>query len=200
MNTKMILAVFDFDDTITTKDTLLEFIRFAKGNFRFLYGFMLHFPLLIAYKLKLYPNWKVKQRLFSHFFKGMKLLDFDRLCERFYRSSSDLIRPEAKKAIQHHAEVGHLLVIVSASIENWVRPFARNLNISLVLSTEIEVDMSDRLTGRFSTPNCYGEEKVRRLLQLFPQRSNYYLIAYGDSFGDKELLDFADKKFYKKFE
>lgn len=61
------IAVFDFDGTITNKDTLLYFILFTKGYWAFMVGFLLYSPLLIAFKLRLYPNWKVKQALFSYF-------------------------------------------------------------------------------------------------------------------------------------
>jgi len=61
-----------------------------------------------------------------------------------------------------------------------------------VLGTQIEV-IDGRLTGRFLTPNCYGQEKVRRILTLHPDRSAYHLTAYGDSRGDREMLAFADE-------
>ena len=54
---KKAIAFFDFDGTITTKDTLLEFIRFSKGRFRFYLGFLLYSPYLIAYKIKLIAGW-----------------------------------------------------------------------------------------------------------------------------------------------
>ena len=56
---------------LTTKDTLLEFIRFAKGTFAFGLGFMRYTHLLVLMKLGLYPNWKTKQKVFAHFFGGM---------------------------------------------------------------------------------------------------------------------------------
>lgn len=34
---------------------------------------------------------------------------------------------------------------------------------------------------------------------MFPNRSEYYLIAFGDSRGDKELLEYADEGHYKPF-
>lgn len=40
--------------------------------------------------------------------------------------------------------------------------------------------------------NCYGAEKVHRLLEIFPQRDSYTLVAYGNSDGDIPLLEFAD--------
>ncbi len=64
---------FDFDGTLTTKDTLLEFIRYAKGSSSFWLGFLFHIHLLILMKLGFYPNWKAKQKVFAHFFKGMTI-------------------------------------------------------------------------------------------------------------------------------
>ena len=44
---------FDFDGTLTTSDTLLEFIRYAKGTGRFLMVFLMYSPLLVLMKLQL---------------------------------------------------------------------------------------------------------------------------------------------------
>ena len=77
------IYAFDFDGTLTTKDTLLEFIRFAKGSGQMFCGFLLFSPLLILMKLHLYPNWKAKQQLYSYFFKGMNIDDFNALCTHF---------------------------------------------------------------------------------------------------------------------
>lgn len=64
---------FDFDGTLTTSDTLLEFIKYAKGRGRFLMVFLMYSPLLVMMKLHLYPNWKAKQRIFAHLFAGMRI-------------------------------------------------------------------------------------------------------------------------------
>ena len=62
------IYAFDFDGTLTTRDTLLVFTRYAKGTRAFLWGFLRHAHLLVLMKLRLYPNWKAKQRVFSYFF------------------------------------------------------------------------------------------------------------------------------------
>ena len=84
-----------------------------------------------------------------------------------------------------------LKVIISASIENWVRHFAKALKADKLLATKVEVQ-EGMLTGRFLTANCYGKEKVNRLLSAYPERDKYNLIAYGNSRGDKEP-DSSDK-------
>lgn len=198
MNT---MAVFDFDGTITRKDTLLEFIKFAKGKRAFYIGFLRHALVLIAYRLKIYPNWKAKQRIFTYFFGGMLTSDFDSLCEDFFRQRGKrLIYDSAAKQIKDYINRHIEIVIISASIENWILPFACHLGVEHVLGTKLEINKDGQLTGRFLTANCYGAEKVKRLNELLPERSNYYLIAYGDSRGDRELLAYADERHYKFFQ
>ena len=185
----MNIFVFDFDGTLTTRDTLIAFIRYACGTHRFLFGFLLHAPLLVLMKLRLYPNGKTKQRIFSWFFRGMPLEAFDALCQGFAHTHRHLLRSDTVRALQQAQGEGAEVLIVSASIDNWVQPFFPSVT---VLGTQIEV-IDGRLTGRFLTPNCYGQEKVRRILALHPVRSSYRLTAYGDSRGDRELLAFADE-------
>jgi HAD superfamily hydrolase (TIGR01490 family) len=187
---------FDFDGTLTTRDTLIAFIHYACGTPRFLLGFLLHAPLLVLMKLRLYSNGKAKQRLFTWFFQGMSIETFDALCQSFALSHRHLLRPDTVRLLQQALSEGAEVLVVSASIDNWVQPFFSTFHLPPstlhVLCTQIEV-IDGRLTGRFLTPNCYGQEKVRRILALYPDRSTYRLTAYGDSRGDRELLAFADE-------
>lgn len=195
------IAVFDFDGTITRKDTLIEFIRFAKGSVALYWGMLLYLPWLILMKLHLYDNGKTKELVFGWFFHEMSLEQFNELGRAFYQTQADkLIYSEAKKKIEEHKSHGDIIVILSASIENWVQPFASALQAEGLLGTQAEVQ-NGVLTGRFATKNCYGAEKVNRLKTWLAANVNEqpYIIAYGDSRGDKELLEFANEKHYKQF-
>lgn len=192
---------FDFDGTLTTKDTLLQFIRYAKGTAAFMGGFLLFSPLLILMKLHLYPNYKAKEKIFSFYFKEMEISDFQACCDRFAQAHKDLIRLQGWNALQKAVDAHAIVIIVSASIDNWVRPFFYNFpeGSIRVLGTQIEVT-DHRVTGRFLTPNCYGQEKVRRIQEtLKGKREDYDITAFGDSRGDKELLAYANTGFYKPF-
>lgn len=191
------IVAFDFDGTLTTKDTLLVFIRFAKGSKDFWLGFLRFAHLLVLMKLGLYPNWKAKQKVFAHFFEGMRIEDFNEFCLRFAQDHQHLLRPKGIEALHQALSDGAKVMIVSASIDNWVKPFFENQSIQ-ILGTQIEVK-GGLLTGRFLSKNCYGQEKVNRILALYPHREDYHLTAYGDSRGDKELLAFADESHYKPF-
>ena len=189
------IYAFDFDGTLTTKDTLIEFIRYAKGSMALGLGFMRYAHLLVLMKIGLYPNYKAKQKVFAHFFKDTTLDDFNALCKAFAASSSHLLRPNAIEAINQAIKEGSEVLIVSASIDNWVQPFFPQVK---VVGTQIEV-IDGKLTGRFLSKNCYGQEKVNRILSLYPNRHDYHLTAYGDSRGDKEMLAFADESYFKPF-
>ena len=117
------IVAYDFDGTLTTKDTLIEFIRYACGTGAFVRGFLLYAPLLVLMKLGLFPNWKAKQKVFAHFFKGLTLDAFDSLCHNFVADNRHLLRPKGVMAIQQALDKGEEVLIVSASIDNWVQPF-----------------------------------------------------------------------------
>lgn len=200
--------LFDFDGTLTSADTLLEFIRYACGRRRFFIGFALFSPLLVLMKLHLYPNYRAKQRLFAWYFKGMSIDNFDLVCRRFAHHNQRLMRQKALDKLREIFHNNDTLCVVSASIDNWVRPFFDNISKASrsdfrVIGTEVEVDTDGVLTGRFRTHNCYGAEKVRRVLEAMPQlksnRDDFWVVACGDSRGDKELLEFADEAHFKPF-
>lgn len=189
--------VFDFDGTLTTCDTFPRFITFARGRLAFIAGFTLFSPLLVLMKMRLLSNWRVKQWLFSLYFKGMAECDFNHLCEMFAKTNSCILRKKGIKEMERALCSDATVMVVSASIDNWVRPFFNDKRV-IVIGTEVEIS-SGRLTGRFKTHNCYGPEKVRRIEQLLPNRKDYRLTAFGDSRGDSELLAFADESYYKPF-
>ena len=192
------VSLFDFYGTLTTLDTLPAFIAHAVGRWRMLVGFGLFLPLIVLMKLHLYANGRTKERLFAHFFKGMTLETFDAHCQSFAKNNAHILRPLGLKAIETSLQQGENVLIVSASITNWVLPFFSKLPQVKVIGTQIAVK-EGKLTGRFASPNCHGAEKVRRVEHLFTPRELYYITAYGDSQGDKEMLAYADEQHYKPF-
>lgn len=205
MNKKEIYC-FDFDGTLTTSDTFIQFIKYAKGSVKLLLGFLRHAHLLVLMKLHLYPNGKAKQKIFAYFFAGMNIQDFNQLCLDFAADSQHLLRQAGTSLIQQIISEGAPIFVVSASIDNWVRPFfsQRGWDSIEILGTQIEVK-DGKVTGQFLTPNCYGPEKVRRIYEALTERyaqfcrEQYCIEAFGDSRGDTEMLAFADQANYKPF-
>jgi len=193
-----IITLFDFDGTITTDDSLIRFIRFVIGDLKTLWGMVFLSPMLVAYKLKLIPNYKAKQMMLSYFFKEMEEQKFRGLAEQFSLEYIDtMLRPKAMQKIAWHKELGHKVIVVSASIECWIRPWCEQNGLDLI-ATKIEIK-DGIITGKFLTKNCYGIEKANRVKEVYNLDDYDYIYAYGDSRGDKELLGLADKSFYKLF-
>ena len=194
----MKLALFDFDGTITTDDSLIKFVRFVVGDTKFIWGMIHISPMLTAYKLKIIPNYKAKQYMLSYFFKGMSEEKFLQVASEYSLNHiKTILRPKAMEKIAWHKKQGHKVIIVSASIESWIKPWCAQNNLDLI-ATKLEIK-ENVITGKFLTKNCYGIEKVHRVQKAYNLSEYDYIYAYGDSSGDKELLALADESFYKPF-
>lgn len=192
------LVLFDFDGTLTTRDTLLEFIRFYRGGLAFLSGMLMLSPVLALHMLKLIPNWKAKQIVLRWFFRNEPLSVFDQKSETFARDIvPKLIRPQALAEIKQHLDEGAQVVVISASAENWVQPWCKRQGLNC-LATRLEV-IDGKLSGNILGFNCYGPEKERRVRECYTLSDFEEVYAYGDSRGDVELLGLANKRFYKPF-
>ena len=193
-----VLVLFDFDGTITTKDSLADFIQYATGSFTYYMGLLVLSPMLAFYKLNFIPNHIAKQKLIANYFKGWDADQFKKMADRYSLEQIDRItRPRALEKIRWHQQQGHKVVIVSASMECWQEGWCEKNNVDLI-ATRLEV-RDGKLTGKFSTRNCNGIEKASRVSEAYDLDLCDHIYAYGDSRGDQELLSLADESFYKPF-
>lgn len=185
-------ALFDFDGTLVGFDSFVKFAwRFVPGP-RLLKGLLLGSPRLLGWKLGLNSSSVAKERLFSLWFKGLDVKDFDRYCTLMADELDKGVRKDMIEELERHQAAGRETLIVSASIAGWIRPWAERHRISKVIATEPEVTPDGKLTGRFATPNCLGSEKVRRLFEAYPDLGDYETWAYTDSPSDRPLLAVSD--------
>jgi HAD superfamily hydrolase (TIGR01490 family) len=194
----MRLILFDFDGTLTSVDSLLSFIQYAVGKRIYYMGLLKLSPILAAYTLKLIQNHVAKEKLIAHYFKGWDAQQLKKLADQYSLNQIDKItRPKAMERIRWHQDQGHKIVIVSSSMEIWLKAWCNKNNIDLI-STRLEVK-NNKITGKFATKNCHGVEKVNRIKESYDLEAYDYIYAYGDSSGDRELLALADECFYKPF-
>ncbi len=192
------IAFFDFDGTITTKDTLLEIIKYHAGTSRYYLGFLLCSPYIIAWKLGLLPNYAAKERVMRFFFSNTPVEEFQRKCDAFANDVlPTLLRPKALDEIERLQQAGAEVVIVSASPGNWSQQWRTKLGLAS-LATRLQVK-DNKLTGRFDGKNCHGEEKVCRIRDAYDLDAYDEVYSYGDSKGDKPMLGLATFAFYKPF-
>lgn len=192
------IAFFDFDGTITRKDSLFAFIRFIHGNFRLYWGLILFIPVFAKFKMGMIDRQTAKEALLKYFFGGMPVLDFEKKCAAFSEIILDnIVREEAMKKIEWHKKNQHEIVLVSASPENWLRGWCYRNGLRCI-STRLEIT-DGVITGRILGKNCYGEEKSRRIQELYLLHEFEAVYAYGDSAGDKKMLELASFPFYRSF-
>jgi len=195
-----VIAVFDFDGTLSQRDSLLPFLQLAVGRWQFWWGLLLMSPILLGYALKLIPNWQAKEILLNHFLAGWTEERLNQIAQNFVQEEiPKLLRPEALQRLHWHQEQGHQTILVSASLEVYLLPWAKSMNFDQVTGSQLEVQ-DGYFTGHLLGRNCYGQEKVERLRALLGDFNNYCIYAYGDSRGDFELLNAVNHPYYRTFE
>jgi HAD superfamily hydrolase (TIGR01490 family) len=192
------IAFFDFDGTITNKDSMWLFLKYFSGNLNFYLEIISLIPALLLFKLGIVTSKNIKELVFKRFFKNYELVLFEEKCKLFTdKILVNHIRSEALQRIIWHKEKGHQIVVVSASPMNWIKYWCLNKNIDLI-ATELQV-YNHKLTGQIKGENCKGKQKVIRIKQDYDLDGYDIVYAYGDSAGDKEMLEMADKAFYRRF-
>ncbi len=187
----MQIAFFDFDGTITARDSLIDFLIYATGYLNVIAGLVILSPALLAYAGNCIPNWRAKEIVLSHFFKSWDLEEFRTLASKYARERLPrIIRPTAMQRIAWHKSQGDRVVVVTAAIDCWIMDWCDRNGLDL-LATQLEV-ADGRLTGKLGTKNCYGPEKVRRIKAAYNLEEFSRIYAYGDSPGDREMLALAD--------
>ncbi|MEZ4827226.1 MAG: HAD family hydrolase [Bacteroidia bacterium] len=195
---RYIVAAFDFDGTITRRDSMLAFIRFVRGDLVFWGGMCVLLPVLIPFKLKLISEKRAKEIMLTFFLGGMHS---QTLWEKGAQFADEkipaIVRPAALARIRWHQAEGHMCFLVTASLTFWVRAWAEKEGFILI-ATKPEIS-GGIFTGKISGANCKGMEKVHRLEEILAGTSPSKKYAYGDTSGDKPMLQWADEGFYRHF-
>lgn len=189
---KAVVALFDVDGTLTRADCVVPFLRRAAG-WRFFATLAQH-PVALARGL-LRTDRDALKALGCSSLAGLDAAALGALGERFADEMlSWRVRPDTTARLRRHQQLGHTVVLASASLDPYLVPFARALGVDGVLCTRLEVDASGRLTGRLDGANCRSAEKARRVGEWLASAGleDAELWAYGDSAGDLDMLALAD--------
>jgi len=186
------VAAFDFDGTLTTRDSLLGYLRIVAGNRDLMRAALAIAPQLVAARLDDDRRDEAKVALLREVLGGRSEAWLRDLGRRY----ADLLvgcqlRPDVVARLQHHQQQGHAVVIVSASPTVYLEPVGERLGVDAVLATELAIGPDGRCTGELVGSNCRRAEKVRRLEEWIAGRE-LQVHAYGDSRGDDELLARSD--------
>lgn len=192
------VVAFDFDGTLTIRDSFIEFLRWRTGPGGWALGLVKLAPALATYARDR-DRGRIKAASVREFLLGVERTTLEADAARFADAIwPRFMRPDALKVWNDWGERGAHRVIVTASPETTVAPFAARLGAEALLGTPLAFDSSDRVTGAFAGPNCRGEEKVRRLRAAYGDDLTL-AAAYGDTSGDTEMIAIAEQKGFRLF-
>ena len=189
-----VVAAFDFDGTLTQRDTFVPFL--AHLSWIRLAGALLRsLPALAGFALRLRSNEHAKMALCRGALRGRSRAELAHVARAWVHTIP--LRPALVKRLRWHQQRGDHCVLVSASPDIYLEEVKRLLGFDDLICTRMAVDAQGRLTGDFDGHNCWGPEKIRRLVERFGAPDQYELHAYGDSRGDQWLIDAAQHAWYR---
>ncbi len=197
-SSKPILAVFDFDGTLTYRDSFTLFLREELGIVRYLTGLLGLAVPAACFAVGIISRDELKEKLIRRFLTLLSVAQVKQLADSFCeRNWEKLMRPNGIAEVTEQLRQGSKVTLCSASPELILKPFADRLGIELI-ATRLE-ERNGVLTGKIDGQNCRQSEKVLRLKHEIGELDKYYVKAWGDSAGDKQLLEFANEPYYRKF-
>lgn len=198
-NPKTSLALFDFDGTISNKDSFVAFMKFTHGKPVFALRMAMGFLTFFGWKIGLVKSHYTKVKALRSFYKGWTE---ERMTDARKRFTQEVIPtilfPKALEKINWHKQQKHRIVVVTASCDAWLGDWVQEMNLE-ILCTEMELE-NGIYTGELAKPNCRGKEKVNRVKQLLNLEDYTEVYAYGNDHGDNQLLAIADHPHFRALE
>ncbi|HBU6430622.1 HAD-IB family hydrolase [Klebsiella michiganensis] len=196
---KDVLAVFDFDGTLTDRHTFWRYVRFIRGPIFFWIGIFVMLPHILAVLLRITPLMQARRSFINYFLAGVNACQEEALAKKYVSEYlPKCIRQQALRRLRWHQSQGHTIALISNSPENYLEVWGRSINVNIICGTKLDCQ-GEFLTGKVTGEDCVGSEKVHRLRERLPSLENYHIYAYGDSSGDAELLAIADAAFYRNW-
>jgi phosphatidylglycerophosphatase C len=191
-------VAFDFDGTLTVSDSFRAFLRWQGGPAEYYAGMLKMAPAGLGFLFDKNRT-ALKAAMVKTWLEGLPREVLEEEAAEFAAVAAPLLlRPDALRVWRRHRADGARMIIVTASPEPIVAPFARGLGADLLIGTRLAYDSENRLTGDLDGLNCRGPEKVRRLREALGD-DIHIAAAYGDTEGDREMLEMAEDSFMRLF-
>ena len=184
------LALFDFDGTLYLHDSFTGFIFYALRKRHIVKRGLQILPWIQAYYLKLYPAHRMRPKLYASMFKDSDAEEILHLAQDYAQQLILKLNPKLLEQLIQHQELGHEVVLVSASLDLYLKPVCSYLNIDLICS-EVEIK-AGKITGFYQTPDCSNQQKKIRILEKYNLDNYAEIYAYGNSEEDEEMLSLAN--------
>jgi HAD superfamily phosphoserine phosphatase-like hydrolase len=195
------IAAFDCDGTLIRGDATRRFLLLLRGPVALVFDLCRLAPQLLAWRLGRSSTADLKAAVLNQALQAAPLCRRKAALSHLPTILICQLRPQAVSRLHWHQQQAHRCLIVTASPEPLIAPLASHLGVELIAtgcSDLLHVEPTNPL--RLTTPNCKGPEKLRRLerhLGGLPPPEQ--LETYGDSRGDRELLQASAHPHWRSF-
>ncbi|OTG86338.1 phosphoserine phosphatase [Acinetobacter sp. ANC 4558] len=185
------LALFDFDGTLCRTDSFTKFIFFSLSKMDIIKKGIKVSPWILAYYFRVYPAHYMRPKLFYTLFKSLPQSEIDQIAQCYAKLLLDqYLHPQIYQQLIKHQLLGDHVVLVSASIDIYLKYICEYLNIDLICT---KTEIKDQVyTGQFLSKDCSRVQKKQRILECYNLANYQYIFAYGNSIEDNEMLSLAD--------
>lgn len=192
----MDLALFDFDSTITTRDTFAHFIHYAAPPARRWWGHPLLLPVFVGYRMGVVSGHVIRASAVRVGLSGVPLTHASAKGEQFaHEVLEQILRAEVMARIDWHRQRGDRVLVVSGALDLYLAPWCRRHGLEYLCSSLAVRD--GRLTGAYLGAQCVAEEKAQRVCRSLRLQDYAAIHAYGDSPDDHAMLRLAQHAHYR---
>lgn len=193
----MRVAIFDFDGTLYPQETYTVMMNYLKehpvhsSKYKKFYKALMK-PYL-AYKMKLYPEGKMKAKSMQIYLNALKDLSQEELesyfIEMSHGMSKDLNQTVVERLKKHLIDGDHVLV-VSGAFTPMLNEVTKEYAVHQVIGTEIPYS-----NGSLDTANeIFHIQGIRKNMMIDQALDGYEIdwensTAYGDSISDISVLE-----------
>lgn len=192
----MKLAIFDFDGTLLTKDTLpclgKEWIRQKRSLIRYALVYLYIIPTLVWYKMRIISREKFKNLAFDRFnriFKGMSRTQINDFFQNAYPNIKELFNITVINEIEIARKQGFHCVLLSGAYADLLRIVAMDLGFDTVIAAELAFQ-NGVFDHNGDIPFITGKKKVVLLQNTFAGKNIDWESSkcFADSMADIELM------------
>jgi len=189
-------ALYDFDGTITSKDTtillLVALLKLRPWRFSGLMWFL--FRMLVASDSV--SKQGHKNKAIGYLIKDLSDMRLSVALKDFRNKVKFLYRPSVLTSIHKTIQDGCTVLIVTASPSFAISDCVSDLPV-IVLGTEFEKE-GNTYTGILKSENCYGKEKVNRINDWATSNKIVLSVqsAWSDHFSDFEMLSLSARRYW----
>lgn len=184
------LALFDFDGTITDEDMFSAFLHYSVFDLRKWVGNVVILPFYALYKVGVIPAKRMRPIASFIAFAGRRTQEVEALGAQFAKEViTKHIRPEAQAKLEWHQARGDTIVVVSASLNAYLKPWSQTHGYQLLCSELL--GESKYINGSYQSGDCSLERKAERVQRAFDLSQYKTIYAYGDTHEDIPMLKLA---------